>query len=139
MLAWATPVVHAVGDVLSASDWNTNTQLNAQYLYGDTVWSNAALQNGWVAFGVPRATPGYRLWGPNVQLRGTAKNGTVTQGTLLFTLSAGYLPAFTSYPVGVSAGAIFSVQVNTNGQVTINWGATASDISFDGMNFTLLA
>lgn len=58
------------------------------------VWTTLSLQNSWVTYGWPFATPSYYKDEHGVvHLRGLAKNGTVTNGTVVATLPAGHRPA----------------------------------------------
>jgi hypothetical protein len=138
-VAWTTPKTWAVNSAATSSDQNTYVRDNTNFLYGDTAWSAPTLQNSWVNFGGGFTNAGYRLNGTTVLVRGTIKNGTITSGTLLFTLPAGYRPTATHELVGyASGGTTWMAQIATNGQVTIGNGGNAAGITMDGMTFSVL-
>lgn len=138
-MAWTTPKTWAVGDPGTSSDLNTYVRDNAKFLYGDVAWTAPALQNGWVNVGAPYNLAGYRLAGNWVELRGAIKNGTITSGTLLFTLPAGYRPLNSNVPMGyASASGTWTVIIASTGAVTANAGAIAAGSWLDGMRFSLL-
>lgn len=57
------------------------------------VWTAPTLLNGWTNLGTPYQTAAFRkMPDGNVQLRGVVANGTKTDGTVMFTLPAGYAP-----------------------------------------------
>jgi len=62
----------------------------------DTGWVDATLQNGWVNYAGGYVNASYRLKNGVVFIRGLIKNGTITGGTLLFTLPAAYWPSANS-------------------------------------------
>ena len=101
-------------------------------------WTNATLQNSWVAFGGAYATPGYRKdHQGKVYLRGLAKNGTVSAypGTAIFTLPSGYRPPHRKVLNVSSNGAWGRIDVAANGVVSLINGTNAW-VSFDGLSFT---
>lgn len=82
------------------------------------------LQNSWVNFGSDYQTVGYAKEGAIVRARGMIKSGTVTSGTLLFALAAGFRPAgVMQFPcfnnTTGSTVNIVRVQVNVDGTVTL--------------------
>jgi hypothetical protein len=62
--------------------------------FSANTWHALTLQNGWLAYGSGFPTPAYRKEGDRVWLRGLIYAGTTTDGTTLFTLPSGYLPAY---------------------------------------------
>ena len=92
-------------------------------------WTQPTLVNSWVDYGAPNAFIAYRKVGDIVQLRGTAKNGTLN--TTAFTLPVGYRPS-ASYRVATCDG---SIDVNTSGNVGF-YAASNAIFSIDGAWFT---
>jgi hypothetical protein len=100
-------------------------------------WIAPTLLNSWVNFGAPWQTAAYRKTPWNgVELRGLIKNGTITTGTVLFTLPAGYRPAndrvFVSFHGGGAAGRI---NVLSNGDVTISNVTDNTFLSLEPVRF----
>lgn len=132
-MAWNPPISHAVGDILTASDWNLNTVDNPEYLLGDTVWTNATTQNSWVGGSV---APGYIREGNTVVLRGNVQGGTI--GNAAFTLPTGYRPSSLlamACAVDLQTGYC---QVTTAGLVIPVVPAGGTQWAFDGMSFSIL-
>jgi hypothetical protein len=101
----------------------------------DTEWTEPTLQNGWVNFGAPLATVGYRKDTHNyVRIKGTIKDGTVTVNTVLFTLPVGYRPSEHRYFAVYSSSVTGSVVVYNTGAVCIISGSAAG-LSLDGIIF----
>lgn len=99
-----------------------------------------ALQNSWTNASGYQTAQYSRSESGRVRLRGQIAPGTLTAGTLLFTLPVGFRPAAKeSFPVisEVAAGATTSVIVDTDGTVKIGSIAvtTASSISLSGVQF----
>jgi len=72
---------------------------------GGEAWQTPALLNGWTTPGAASQAPGYRKtpWG-EVQMRGTVKDGTMTNGTVILILPEGYRPAKERSCLGVQGG-----------------------------------
>lgn len=138
-MPWTAPKTWAVGDPAVASDLNTYIRDNSNYLYGDSVWTTATLQNGWAPLGSGTFAPGYRHDGAHVELRGAAAGGTTTAGTLLFTLPSGYRPQNTVYGSGIAAGSgLFVFNISTAGAVQIQAGSGLTNVTFDNTRFSVL-
>lgn len=93
------------------------------------------LLNSWVNYGIGLSPAGYYKdpYG-RVHLKGTIKSGTVTSGTVLFTLPAGFRPLETLiFPVD-SNNAHGRVNVQANGDVVIILG-NATHLSLSGISF----
>lgn len=91
-----------------------------------TSWVSPALSNSWVNFGGAFQAVSYRRVGDIVQMRGSAKNGTTTTGTTIYTLPAGYRPPATHIFAtldGNNNAARFDV--DSSGNVTIQTGTNA--------------
>lgn len=95
---------------------------------------------GWVAYGSPYNTPGYRITMDGlVYLTGVIKNGTIATGTLLFTLPEGYRPDATKIFVVAKAGGTgnWDVEISANGEARVGLrNADATWSSLDNINFT---
>lgn len=94
-----------------------------------TVWTQPTLVNSWVDYGGAFALIAYRKVGDIVQLRGTAKDGTLN--TTAFTLPVGFRPAAT-YRIGTCDG---SIDVATSGAVGF-YALSSSIFSIDGAWFS---
>lgn len=107
----------------------------------DSGWVNATLGNSWAAASTS-VTPGYRLRGNRVYLRGIVNGGT--NGTSPFTLPSGFRPAtigsailsMTGNDGGTSPSAA-QVQVTSAGVVSLYAASTATGIAMDGLSFAV--
>lgn len=100
-------------------------------------WIAPVLQNGWANAGSTHANAGYRKtpWG-EVQLRGTISGGTMTNGTPVLNLPAGYRPANTrTFPGVFAAGSACRITVNTDGDVTIASVTNNATLSLESVRF----
>jgi len=120
----------------------TKTRTNQSAGASWTGWTGdevaLSLQNGWVIFDANWSQPGAYLSGDGFTcyLKGLIKSGTVTAGTLLFTLPAGMRPAkITTGNVCFSGGTMGQIQIATNGQVTALTALNATFTSLDGVSF----
>lgn len=105
------------------------------YNLNDSGWTTATLQNSWVAYGAPYATPQYRLLNGWVGVEGGIKSGTVTAGTLLFTLPVGMRPLNSLvFPV-LSGSTSAYVVVASNGNVSALTTLTSSSVLLDPIRF----
>jgi hypothetical protein len=121
----------------NGTDWlGENVEFDPAVL-GAPVWTSATLLNSWLDYGGSNPTPGYTKLNGVVYLRGTVKSGTTTAGTTIFTLPAGYRPAYNRNFAVVSNGAFGFVNVAASGDVQINVGSnvylTLDNISFPAM------
>lgn len=103
---------------------------------GVEAWQAPTLGSSWVNFAGGYQNAAYRKIGNRVFIRGMVKNGTITDGTVLFTLPIGYRPLghelFTGYQ---SAGTAYRLNVNSTGAVAI-YGVTANAwISLSNISF----
>lgn len=106
-------------------------------LHTEAAWAAVpALQNGWVAFGAPYAAAEMHKdesgW---IHLRGLIKSGVVAAGTLLFTLPVGSRPNKQMILTTTSNDAPAAVLIDTAGVVKIEYGASATWFSLDGLSF----
>ena len=136
-MAWTTPITHATGDVVPASDWNTYIRDNTNYLFGDTAWTGAAgvtFTNSWADFGGVNLF-GFRKVGTRVVCRGALHNGTIN--TAAFTFPAGYRPVGDTYNFVVTSASNTTgfVTVTTAGVLTVLAGTNTfidlSQVNFD--------
>jgi hypothetical protein len=101
-------------------------------------WGTTALTNSWVNFAGGWATWGYMIDSSGFcHLRGRIKNGTAANGTLLTTLPTFAWPEFASIHAVDSNGAHGVVSVNTNGQIILVSGGSATSLSLDGVSFLI--
>lgn len=98
-----------------------------------------ALLNSWVAFGATRKAPTYFRDGNLGYLRGTIKSGTVTVGTSLMVLPAGFRPAINGDQVFRCRGAAGNVDIgiNSNGNVFLQSAGDATETCLDGMTWVI--
>lgn len=88
------------------------------YSFPTPTWITPVLQNSWVNFGGAKAPLQYcKNAIGEVRIRGSIKNGTFGDGTLLFTLASGYRP-----PVAPNDIAYFVLcnTINTGATIYIN-------------------
>lgn len=101
----------------------------------DEAWITPTLLNSWTDWAAAFDTPAYYKDKSNVvHLKGLARNGTATSGTVLFNLPSGYRPAKEKIFVTVSNDAFGQIRIQTDGDVVIQTGSTAW-ISFEGITF----
>lgn len=109
------------------------------YLIGGSIQSNTAyiiyrplaLQNGWGTYdnsstptwGPPRVT---RSAGGLVKLSGMISGGTITNGTVIATLTAPFIPLISQSFVVDSADASVGITVNTDGTIVLNGGSPSA-------------
>ena len=137
------PASHTSGTKISSSDIDgylndLNTRVSALSPIVPT-WMPLTGANGWTShgggFGVPAAakTPDGR-----VQLRGMFAGGTLTNGTPVTTLPAGFAPSsILEFPVDANpqASTLAVVDIDTNGVVKIYGAATNGFLGLDGISF----
>ncbi len=84
-------------------------------------WNTIALQNSWVTFDTNNETAQYSITATEnmVTIRGLISSGTVTDGTLLGTLPAGFRPEGRLVFPQVNNGTINRVDVYANGEIHI--------------------
>lgn len=87
--------------------------------------------NNWSNFGSPDGDAGYYRQSGRVYLTGTVQGGTLTPGTPIFQLPAGYRPEYLVW-FSVYDNAAFSV--DTSGNVVIRSGS-GSRFALDGISF----
>lgn len=101
---------------------------------GAPSWTSLSLQNSWVTFGAPYPTAAYTKVSGIVWLRGLIKSGTVSDGTLLFTLPAGYRPGNQILRIVLSNDVVARVTIESNGEGKIYGGnntyVNLNDVSF---------
>ena len=106
-------------------------------------WNDSSLVNGWANYGSGWANAGYRV-GPDglIELRGLIFGGTVANGTVLFTLPTGSLPAhnvnilaYGNTSLGTGWGPVALGISSSSGEVAL-YGATGKYyVEFDGLAF----
>jgi hypothetical protein len=133
-VAWSTPVIHATGDVVSASDWNVGSN-DLSYLYGDTSWTSVSYTNSWVDYGIGFQPVVFRKFGTRVAVRGRMKSGTLSAAA--FTLPSGYRPPTTCDFAVASNGAFGLIDVSSAGVVT-PIGGSNTYYCLDGVFFDTL-
>jgi hypothetical protein len=129
-----------VGDESVSSKTTVTPQFVNDISIKTKAWTAASLQNAWVNFGSVYANAGfYKDANGFVHLRGLIKSGTAAGGTTLFTLPAGYRPAFTVAIVTFSSDGTVKttgIEVSNAGAVQIaSTGAGNTYLALDGISF----
>ncbi len=98
-------------------------------------WSNLTLQNSWAAYGDSFATPQYTKAADGiVTLKGLIRSGTMTAGTIITTLPAGYRPSAELLITCVSVNAYGRINIDSSGNVKFYAGSN-SWLSLDNITF----
>lgn len=98
-------------------------------------WTAPTLQNSWANVGGGYSIAGYyKDTLGRVHLRGYIGSGTYADGTLLFTLPAGYRPTYAMILNSTTNKTHSEVRVFTDGTVKI-YGAGSAYLSMDGLSF----
>lgn len=135
MAVWTTPISHATGDPIVASDFNLYVAGNANYLYGDTGWTTPSFINSW-------STPqdaAYRRVGNLAMLRGSVQGGA--NGSAAFVLPSGYRPtndrrfAVWDYSAQTVAQVYLAL---SSGDVIIQYTASLDTVMLDGVIWSLI-
>jgi len=106
-------------------------------------WTNASLAGVWTAYSSSYHTPGYKKFGDIVMLRGLlATSSTNGNGTVIFTLPAGYRPT-KSVILSVrtndgSSGGMSHVKIASDGTLNFTGDATGW-CSLEGLFFSISA
>ncbi len=104
-------------------------------MLGGRVSGAGLLQNGFT--NAPGGSPGLQYWWAfdgTLHLAGMVGAGTLTDGTVVFTLPAGYRPAANQIAVIGTANGFARIEVRSDGQVRLYGGAGAgSYLSFAGV------
>lgn len=121
-------VIGGIGD----NAWGAWMYLNAYQ-----AWQDLTLPGDWVAFGgTTFAAPQYAIdQGGNVNIQGIVKSGTVTPGTIIARLPAGYRPARDKHFTVINSDAWGSVKVKANGDVVCGVIANNFWICFGNITF----
>jgi hypothetical protein len=131
--------VQSDGDVVVRVASSTWTSLSGVVFPTTTSWSAPSLGNSWVDYGGAFAGAGYYKDGSGVvHLRGLVKDGTTTQGTVIFTLPVGSRPAYDLiFPVPSSGGSdsYGAVDIKSSGDVWIRGLAGSTYLSLSGISF----
>lgn len=120
---------------------NSNGTASGTAVYNLPRWTPAAMQNGWVTHSTTFNPPEYTMTKTGeVFLHGVIKDGTITSGTLLFTLPVGMRPsARLIFPVaagiGTSGNGLARIDVRTDGQVVLMAATSNRYISLDNIRF----
>jgi len=111
--------------------------LNMMYVpdSAGATWTKPTLSAGWSTFSSANAAEGYtKSTDGVVTLRGLIKGGTITNGTVLFTLPAGYRPSATIAFNSICNTTPCRVDVSANGNVLAR-GFDANWSSLSGVSF----
>lgn len=136
-LATPTELTDGVAGVLIPTAETLKAWLDARLT--PEAWTNATLLNSWVAFGTPFDDLAGFYKDPlgRVHLRGVIKSGAIVNGTVLFTLPAGYRPTGQKvFGVSHHAGTSARLDVTTTGNVQLGQAASGNAyLSLDGVSF----
>lgn len=104
-------------------------------------WHAVSYQNSWSDFGAPMAPVSYRrMPDGTVFLRGMAKGGTQTDGTIVFNIPAGFRPLY-KHQFHFRGATDTRIDIDTNGDVTVNGMGglpAASRLPVDGWRYPLI-
>ena len=120
---------------LEKFDWRWRKWIFGFYKKIDVqeIWMAPTFENSWVNSGGSVNPAGYMKDSLGfVHLRGSVKTGTA--GTAIFTLPAGYRPAYKEVQVTVENGAIASIDIEADGLVSNQIGGNTA-LSLDGITF----
>lgn len=97
---------------------------------GQTIgpWITPSLLNGWTVYGAPYGPANYAKINDVVYIRGLVTPGTVTQGTPIFNLAAGYRPLRGLLIPVVQNDVFGQIRIGTGGNVMI-WTGSAGFFS----------
>lgn len=132
------------GNVTSAVNWAVvPSSLTINGVNGiNPPWMDCTFSNGWGNPGAPYANVGYRADTEGqtmLRMRGVCSGGTVTDGTVILNLPAGFRPAkqqiFNSWDVNNTK--TLALVVTTAGDVKIYGASAAAWVSFDNINLRL--
>jgi hypothetical protein len=106
-------------------------------------WIAPTLGASWVNTGGAKQVAGYRKDSDGrVWIHGNIKNGTTTDGTVLFTLPAGYRPVGTEnvmcnfYSPAVTKFISGTLLIQTNGEVQMFYVSDPTELSFTDISFS---
>lgn len=105
-----------------------------------TTWTAPTLLNSWVNYDSPtQQIAGYQKIGDRVYLRGLVKNGTVAEGTPIFTLPAGFRPPSFTVRIAIPANGAFAwLAITVDGYVSLGGGSNAW-VDLTGASFSVTA
>lgn len=99
-------------------------------------WTNLPMVNGWVTYSGAYASPQYTKTSDGmVTLKGLIRSGTVTSGTIIGTLPAGFRPSKTALIDTICAGLFCRVDIDNAGNIIARAGVSATWTSLDGLTF----
>jgi hypothetical protein len=99
-------------------------------------WTAPTLLASWVNHGAPNQVAGYRKFLGTVECRGLIKDGTMTNGTVLFNLPAGYRPSSDRQFIGLQgANGACRLVVQTTGDVSIQGVTSNLFLSLESIRF----
>lgn len=107
-------------------------------------WTGLAYSNGWGNFGSGFQNGQFsKDQTGRVSLRGVMVAGTLTAGTIIFTLPVGSRPLAKLLIYGFSdpgsaPPVVFEMLVGTDGTVKASYTTTVTDVSIEGINFSTL-
>lgn len=119
----------------SSNDETHTPDLGEDSNTGWTQLESGDFSNSWTNYSDANYGPSfYRKTGNGeVMMKGLVSSGTVTAGTTMFTLPAGYRPAYPLIGVGHCNGGYWEYRINTDGEVytggvvpTNSWVSTAN-------------
>jgi hypothetical protein len=116
----------------------TNSYITMQNMYypsGATTWTSFTPSGSWVYYGAPYTTTAYTKGNDGiVSVKGFIRSGTVTGGTVIGNLPAGYRPSLEMMFEVSSADAFGRIDILPNGNIVIG-AANVAWLSLDNINF----
>lgn len=133
-------VIFTPNTVIQSTQVNGNfdeLKTKTDYLSAPVDWVEVTYLNSWVAY--DSAT--YYGWYYRkdalglVHLKGLGKSGTVTSGTPIFNLPAGYRPTERLIFITLSNGALARVDAQPNGDIITQAGVSNTWLNISGITF----
>jgi hypothetical protein len=117
----------------TGADWRT-------FVARETAWVDLTLGNGWTVFPNPAygtAARYRRTAADETKFKGMIAPGTLTDGTVIATVPAGFRPLEDRYFDCAAVGGVVGIVVGSNGQVRYRtgMGGTPTFVSLDGIQF----
>lgn len=129
--------VNSSGEMLTRNNWSSTATYPSlgKYLPSSVSLTAPTLSNSWVDYGGAFEGAGYyKDSDGTVYLQGLIKDGTATNGTVLFTLPSGYRPSRRLAFAVASNNTVARVDVFANGEVQIISGSNTW-LSLTGISF----
>ncbi len=128
--------IDTAGAILPHAYTNPYFSIQSMFYPASYAWPNTlTLLNGWVAYGGGLSTPQFTKAADGiVTVKGFIKSGTITSGTVIANLPAGYRPKETILLGGAAWDAYSRIDIQTNGDIVARV-VSAGWTSLDAITF----